>query len=177
MYGVPAASTATTAALFLVGIALAVVAGFRVRGRYRGEERFVALAVVLSLIAVPWVGWRFAEDLSTTTRLDAYTRANAGPIQAYLPGYLVDAAKPVVGRRQTWAAVTGAGLGNSTAARAFPALVLTELFPRVSAPVRSADWLLAVGIEPRAVTHVTGVRVIETARGVLPPVRLAKVDK
>lgn len=177
MYGVPAASLGTTLILFLIGAAVAAAAGFRIRRRYRSEELIVAAALVLSLVAVPWIAWRFGEDLSTTTRLDAYTRANAGPIQAYLPGYLLDKAKPVVAPAATWAAVTGPGLHNDVASRAFPALALVALFPRFSSPPESADWLLTAGVDPRAVTQVSNVRVIEAARGVLPPVRLAKVDR
>jgi hypothetical protein len=145
--GVPAASAATKAALFLLGSGLVAAALILLRGRLTGlrlEERLVVAAVALSLVALPWIGWRFVEDLRTTTRLDPYERANMGPIQAYLPGYVVSRAR-VSGA--TWATQVGP-VPNQIARRAFPSLALISLFPRPSAPPGEADALLRYGFDP-----------------------------
>src|SRR5437879_6366786 len=50
-------------------------------------------ALALTCGVVPYLALRFVEDLRVTTRLDAYGASAAGPIQAYLPGYLVEGAQ------------------------------------------------------------------------------------
>jgi hypothetical protein len=180
MIGVPAASAATTALLFLVGIAAVVVGVFLLRRRAAGlttEGRVVAAVLALSLVAVPWLAWRFAEDVSTTTGYDSYQRASAGPIQAYLPGYLVDGARSRIPAGATWSAAVGPGAGNAVARKAFPALVLTTLFPRVSAPAQTASWLVAWGVDPRRVARVSRVEVAHPRQGTLPPVLVAKARR
>lgn len=181
MLGVPAASTATTAGLFLVGLIAVALCAFFLRRRFAAfciDAKVAALATALSLIAAPWIAWRFVEDLSLTTGLDAYTRSNSGPIQAYLPGYLVDSARGEVGPRQTWHATSGPGVTNAIAARAFPSLVLVALFPRVSAPAQSADYVLVLGGDPRRVAKVHNVRVVHAAIGnLLPAVKIGRAAK
>ena len=180
MVGVPAASTATTLLLFALG-ALVVAIGYAAARRRLPplglDARVVALACAISLVALPWIGWRFVEDLRTTTHYDAYERANAGPIQAFLPGYLVDAARAVVPRDATWASATGPAVPYPVARLAFPSLVLVTLFPRPSAPVRDATWLVAWGVDPRRVARVSRVRVAHARLGPLPPVLLGKVAR
>jgi hypothetical protein len=176
MIGVPAASAATTLLLFVVG-ALVVGAGlFVLRRRLTAlpaEARLVAAAVALSLVAAPWVAWRFVEDVRTTTRYDAYERSNAGPIQAYLPGYLVDGARSIPARA-TWAAIVGPSGANPVAQKAFPALVLTTLFPRVSAPPARAEWIVGFGADPRSAGARGPVRVVHAPQAGLPSVLLAR---
>ncbi len=180
MIGVPAASAATTALLFAIGAVAVAVAAAALRRRRHGlppEARLVAAAVALSLVALPWVAWRFAEDLRTTTRFDAYERASMGPIQAYLPGYLVDGVRSRIPPGATWWADAGPAVPYSTARKAFPSLVLTTLFPRVSAPPRQASWIVAWGASPRAVRPVGRVRVAHPRQGPLPPVLVAKARR
>lgn len=145
MLGVPAASAATTAALFLVGILVVALALYLVRSRLRRletVERLVAASLALSLVALPWVGWRFVEDLRVTTKLDPYERENMGPIQAYMPGYLVQS----VHIRGTWTTDVGPH-PNEIARSAFPSLVLVKLFPQLSAPPGRADWVIRWGYD------------------------------
>ncbi len=145
MLGVPAASAATTAALFLAGIVAVVLVLYLARRRVRAlhtVELLVVAAVALSLVALPWIGWRFVEDLRVTTKLDPYERANMGPIQAYMPGYLVQG----VHIRGTWTTDVGPQ-PNDTARSAFPSLVLVKLFPRLSAPPDRADWIIRWGYD------------------------------
>jgi hypothetical protein len=177
MVGVPAAGTATTALLFAAGLVAACAVAVFLHSRLRGLEiasQVVAAAALLSIVALPWVGWRFVEDLRTTTKLDSYERENMGPIQAYLPGYLADGARARIPSAGTWAAAVGASAANPIARGAFPALLLTTLFPRVSAPVDRAGWIVAWGIDPACVAAVTDVHVVHARQGPLPPVVVAK---
>lgn len=179
MLGVPAASAATTALLFLLGLALVAVAGHLARRRLRplrGVELLVAAGLALSLVGLPWIAWRFVEDLRYTTGLDAYDRASAGPIQAYLPGYLVDGARSRIPANGTWAAQAGP-LSNSIPAAAFPPLVLVTLFPRVSAPPATAGWILTLGAQPGTVARVRQTSVLRPATAELPAVRLGRAAR
>jgi hypothetical protein len=172
--GVPAASAATTAALSLAGVVLAAVALFAFRRQLRAlavEERLVAAAAALSLLALPWIGWRFVEDLRTTTKLGSYERANMGPIQAYLPGYLVDGARGHV--HGSWTPVVAAA-PNEVARKAFPSLVLTTLFPLPSAPPAKAAWIVGWGT-PDAVGR--NAIVVHARQGPLPPVVVARTRR
>lgn len=178
MYGVPAASAATSVFLFVFGTVLAAAVGFRAFRRYRGEERIVVAALVLSLIAVPWIAWRFAEDLSATTRLDAYTRANAGPIQSYLPGYLVDGAVAHVPPGATIAAVAGPRVQWAPARKAFPSLVFETLFPhRTVARPRDADYVITWGVKPQSLAPVSRVWVARPRVGEYLAVYVGKVRR
>jgi hypothetical protein len=179
MVGVPSASAATVALLFLVGIVL-IAAGLLLARRrlagLQGVERIVAVAVVASLLSVPLLAWRVVEDMRYTTGLDPYERANAGPIQAFLPGYLVDRANAVIPRSATWATGTGR-VSSSTAAAAFPPLALVTLFPRVSASPAAADWILTLGESPGAVAPVTRTLLLLPAAGQLPAARLGEAER
>jgi hypothetical protein len=177
MLGVPTASTATIALLFAGGVLAAAVLCFLVRSRLRGAdfaERVVAAGLLLSLTALPWIGWRFAEDVRTTTKLDSYERANMGPIQAYLPGYLVDGARTRIPVGATWAVAVGPSDANPIARGAFPSLVLTTLFPRPSVSIDRAAWVVAWGENPARVGRVSDVSVVHPRQGPLPPVVVAR---
>jgi hypothetical protein len=177
MLGVPAAGAATTALLFTAGILAAAVLAYLVRHRLRALDAAagaVAAAFVLSLTAVPWIAWRFAEDLHTTTKLDPYERASMGPIQAYLPGYLVDGARARIPAGATWSAAVGPSKANPIARGAFASLVMITLFPRPSAALDRADWIVAWGVDPSRVAPVTGVRVVHAQQGPLPPVVIGR---
>ncbi len=180
MIGVPAAGAVTTALLVLAGLGVVAAAAFAVRRRVGGwglETRVVAVAAGLSLAALPWIAWRFAEDLATTTRYDAYTRANAGPIQAYLPGYLADGARARIPPGATWAVAVGSSQANPVAQKAFPALVLITLFPRPSAPPGTASWIVGWGAPPASIVPVSRAVVVHPRQGPLPPVTVAKTRR
>jgi hypothetical protein len=180
MLGVPAASAATTAALLLAGIVAVAAAAVALRGRFRGLDapaRLVAAGLGLSLVALPWIGWRFVEDLRTTTKLDSYERANMGPIQAYLPGYLLDGARARIPADGTWAVAVGRSRANPLAQQAFPSLALVALFPRVSAPLGRAGWIVGFGADPASFTAVRGTEVVHARQGPLPPVVLAQTKR
>jgi hypothetical protein len=173
MLGVPAATATTLVLLFGGGVAAVAVLCVLLRGRLGrvdGVGRVVAAALLLSLTALPWIGWRFAEDVHTTTGLDSYERANMGPIQAYLPGYLVNGARARIPTGATWAAAVGPSRANPVARGAFPSLVMITLFPRSSASIDRADWVVAWGEEPSTVARVTDVHVVHPRQGPLPPV-------
>lgn len=179
MLGVPAASTATSALLLLAGIVLVAASAVLLRRRlvaFRGVERVVVAAVALSFVALPWIAWRFVEDVRHTARLDSYDRASAGPIQAYLPGYLVDAARRTIPESGTWATRVGT-LSNPVPAAAFSPLVLVTLFPRVSAGPGTAGWILTLGEQPRAVAPVSRTFLLRPAVAELPAARLGKASR
>jgi len=180
MVGVPAAGAATTALLFGAGVAIVIVLVVALRGRLRAltlAGAVAAGALLLSLTAVPWIGWRFVEDLRTTTRLDAYERANMGPIQTYLPGYLLEGARPLIPAGASFSVAVGPSSANPLARSAFPALALVTLFPRASAPLDRAHWLLAWGVDPATLRDVTRIRVVHARQGPLPAVLLAERRK
>lgn len=179
MVGVPSASAATAALLLLLGlliVAIGVYLGRRQLRQLRGVDRFVAIVVVASLVSLPLLAWRVVEDMRYTTALDPYERANAGPIQAYLPGYLVDRAKTAIPADGTWATGTGR-LSNSIAASAFSPLVLVELFPRVSADPAAAGWILTLGEQPGAVAPVSRTLLLRRAVAELPAARLGEASR
>lgn len=179
MVGVPSASAATAALLLLLGLLIAVVAAYLGRRRLRalrGVDRFVTVIVAASLVSVPLLGWRVVKDMQYTTSLDPYERASAGPIQAFLPGYLVDGARSVIPADATWATGTGR-VPSSTAASAFAPLAIVTLFPRVSADPARANWILTLGERPQAVAPVTRTRLLRPAVGLLPAAWLAEATR
>ena len=110
MVGVPTASSGTTALLVLAGLVLALALARPARRLFRpsgNEEWLVAAALAVAVVALPWITWRFVEDMSYTTKLDGYEANNAGPIEAYLPGYLASDATSVIPRGATWATIAG----------------------------------------------------------------------
>jgi hypothetical protein len=177
--GVPASPGIVGWILLATGVLLTTIGFLLVRGRLQGAPvetvaGFLCLALTLSLL--PYVSWRFVEDLRVTTGLDDYSAGAAGPIQAYLPGYLVERADEVIPPGATFATVVGAGIPWSAARAAFPSLALETLFPRRSvADPRSADYVLSWGIEPSRVAPVSRVWLVRPRAGAYPPVYVAKV--
>jgi hypothetical protein len=180
MLGVPSSPGPVGGALLVVGLFLAAVAALLVLRRRRVGLRDSALVVcaAATLGAGPFLVWRIVEDLRYTTGLDAYERQAAGPIQAFLPGYLLDGTRRILPRDATYAVAVGDEVPYPTARKAFPALALTSLFPRVSVadPAR-ADWIVAWGVDPRHVARVTRVVVARPRTGPLPAVLVAKVRR
>ena len=179
MLGVPAASSLTLATLFSVGMLLAVALGvvlLRVRPASL-EERVVALAVLALVISVPYLVWRIVEDVRYTARLDPYERRAAGPIQAFLPGYLVDGARAIVPPGDTYSTAVSASVPSAVARKAFPSLVMMSLFPRRSASRLDAQWLLAWGVSRQELAPLGRIYVVHAALGPLPPVLAVRVRR
>jgi hypothetical protein len=128
--------------------------------------------------AVPFVVWRFVEDLRVTTTLRGYDRAAAGPVQAYLPGYLVDGARPLIPRTATFATVVEPRVPWAPARAAFPVLTMETLFPRVSVrDPRRADYVVTWGVRPGRVAPVSRVWVARRQAGPYPAVYVGKVRR
>lgn len=179
MLGVHSESVATLALLFGSGCILAAVLwllGGRPAPRAL-EERALGVALAAVVLSLPYLGWRVVEDLRYTRSLDPYERAAAGPIQSYLPGYLVDGARRIVPPGATYATVVGRSVPYATARDAFGPLVLTTLFPRQSVRVRDAQWIVAWGVSPARVARVGKVLVVHRRLGALPPVFAARVRR
>jgi hypothetical protein len=135
-------------------------------------------ALALTVAAVPYVLWRFAEDLRVTTKLHGYDAEAAGPVQAYLPGYLVDGAQHRIPRTATFATAVGASIPWAAARAAFPSLALETLFPRASvADPRAADYLVTWGVAPGRVVPVSQVWVVRSRAGAYPAVYVGKVKR
>jgi hypothetical protein len=175
--GLPESPGLVGGTLLVLGLlAAAACASFVLRrGRWRADWPLVVCAAV-TLGAGPFLAWRIVEDVRYTTSLDAYERSAAGPIQAFLPGYLLDGVDRALPRDARYATVVGDSVPYETARTAFHALALTSLFPRVSvARPRPGDWIVAWGVDPSTVAPVTGSRVVRPRTGPLPPIRIARV--
>src|SRR5262249_37808084 len=157
--GVPSSPGAAGYLLLAFGLVVAVGALVVLRDRLRAIPLVEAAALgclVVTAGATPYLVWRVVEDLRYTTRLDAYSGAAAGPIQASLPGHLVGGAVPLVPRGATYATAVGANIPWSQARAAFPSLALQTLFPRRSvSDRRTADYVVTWGVRPAAVAPVT----------------------
>ena len=117
---------------------------------------FASACLILTIAAVPYVLWRFADDLRVTTKLHGYDAQAAGPVQAFLPGYLVDGAQRFIPRDATFATAVGSGIPWSSARAAFPSLARETLFPRRSvADPASADYIVSWGIRPGRIAPVS----------------------
>ena len=181
MLGVPGSPGTFGLAALVVGALAAVVSLGLLRGRLRRESPAAALALtclVVTACVLPYVVWRIAEDLRVTTRLHGYDEQAAGPIQAYLPGYLLDGVPRLVPLDATYATAVGTEIPWTPAKAAFPALALITLFPRHSiADPHRADYVVAWGIRPAAVTPVTRVWVARARFGAYPAVYVGKVAR
>jgi hypothetical protein len=177
--GVPAASALTLAALFLVGLVLAVSLCVVLRRSWPAtlEERAVAVAVLALVVSAPYIAWRVVEDVRYTTKLDAYQRQSAGPIQAFLPGYLVQRAAAIVPPSGTYSTLVGPSAANAIARKAFPSLVMVSLFPRRSAPPSEAGWIIVWGVPRDRAARLGRVYVVQPALGPLPPVYAVRVRR
>lgn len=180
MLGIPSSPGAVGLALLALGVVVAVLASsVLVKRRSRGEleDQMAAACVVVTVAVLPFIAWRFVQDLRLTTRLHGYDAAAAGPVQAYLPGYLVDNARELIPVDATYATAVGPSVPYASARKAFPSLALNTLFPRRSVPVADADYLLTWGVAPSAVSSVTRTVVARPRVGNLPAVLVGKVRR
>lgn len=182
MIGVPGTPGAIGWGLLLAGLFVVVLAaGFFRRRAGRGAvggKDAALFCLIVTAAAVPYLVWRFAEDIRYTTQLDAYEARSAGPIEAYLPGYLADGAARYVPRNATYAVVVGAGIEWPQAKAAFPALVQQALFPRHSAAKpRDADYVVTWGVRPEAAVRVKTVWTVHRRFGSYPAVFVGQVTR
>jgi hypothetical protein len=179
--GVPASPGALGWLLLAAGAVAALAACFLLRRRLAALTLPAAAAAVCLLAAAaatPYAARRFAEDLRVTTRLDAYGASAAGPIQAYLPGYLVDGARPLIPRDATFATAVGGEIPWPAARAAFPALAMETLFPRVSvADPRDAEYVVTWGIRPARVAPVSRTWFARRRAGEYAAVYVGKVRR
>jgi hypothetical protein len=179
--GVPASPGAAGWALIAIGIILAVAALVRFRGAIRRQVPSVAAALVTLVVvgaATPYVIWRIVEDLRYTTTLHGYDRAAAGPVQAYLPGYLLDGASRLIPPSATYATVVSPSVPWAPARNGFAPLAMQSLFPRRSvADIRDADYVVAWGVQPRAVVPVQQVWTLRKAFGQSPTIYVARIRR
>lgn len=182
MLGVPASYGALGWAAIFGGIALAVALGRLVRGRVPQDvaARAGVACLLVAVAALPYGIWRLGEDLRYTTRLHGYDREAAGPVQAFLPGYLLDNVLPLIPRSATYATLVGDGVPWPAGRAAFPALAVQKLFPRVSEPIERADYVVAWGVSTSELSRrAGGARVIVARPQVAqdPPVLVAEVRR
>jgi hypothetical protein len=181
MLGVPSSLGVAGLLALVLGIVGGLCAVIMVRRRLRSlglVEASAALSLLVVASSIPYVGWRFAEDLRLTTKLHGYDAAAAGPVQAFLPGYLVDGAQNVIPKNATYSVVVASDVPWPSARLAFPSLAMQTLFPRVSvSDPRVADYLVTWGIAPRRVAPVTETWVVRRQFGMYPAVRVGRVRR
>ena len=181
MLGVPASPGALGWALIAIGLVLAVAAVVRFRGALRRQVPSVAAALVALIIvaaATPYIVWRIVEDLRYTTTLHGYDRAAAGPVQAFLPGYLLDGASRLIPPTATYATVVSPNVPWAPARNGFGPLAMQSLFPRRSvAEIRDADYVVAWGVQPRTVVPVRQVWTLRKAFGQSPTIYVARTTR
>jgi hypothetical protein len=165
----------------LIALAL-VIFGLELRSlrcrRHGGRvEHLTAITTAVVIAIAPYLAWRVVEDLRVTTAMSPYDRSVSGPVQAYLQPYLLDPVRGIIPANATYATVVGPGVPYDAARRAFPSLTLETLFPRVSKPVPSAQWIVAWGAAPDSVARVGRVIVARRASGVYPALLVARVHR
>jgi hypothetical protein len=179
MLGVPGAPGVLGWFLLVLGLVVSAVVCMLLRRRLVNAPLPVAVAwvcVVSTCALLPFIAHRFDQDLRVTTGLHGYDRAEAGPVQAYLPGYLVDRARGLMPVDATFATAVSSAVPWEAARGAFPALAMETLFPRVSVKVPAqADYVLTWGIRPARVVKVTRTWVVRPRAGAFPAVYLARV--
>jgi hypothetical protein len=179
MLGVPGSPGAVGWALLLGGVLAAVAAGYRLRRRLLDEP--IAAAAALSLLltagAAPFLAWRIVDDLRYTTQLTAYDRSVAGPVQAYLQPYLLDRVPSLIPVGDTYATAVGPSVPYYAARKAFAALALQTLFPRISTRPDRAEWIVSWGVSPSAVMPVSRVVVARPASKLYPALYVGKVRR
>jgi hypothetical protein len=179
MLGVPGSPGAVGWALLLAGLLAAAASGYRLRARLPRDP--VAAAAALSLLitagATPFLVWRIAEDLRVTTRMTPYDRSVAGPVQAYLQPYLLDRVPSLIPVGDTYATAVGDSVRYYAARKAFPALALQMLFPRVSTTPDRAQWIVSWGVRPSEVAPVSKVVVARPASGLYPALYVGQVRR
>lgn len=180
MLGVPSRPDAVGFAALLLGVLLGAICAWRLRRRRLEPSRVefhAALALLLITAAAPYLVWRIVADLRVTTRMTAYDRSVAGPVQAFLQPYLLDSVVRIIPRDETYATVVGGSVPYHTARLAFPSLAVQVLSPRISTSVSRADWIVAWGSDPRSIAPVARVIVARRASGVYPAVFVARVRR
>jgi hypothetical protein len=179
--GVPASPGTVGWLLLAFGSVGAVVAVFALRRRVAVAPAATAAALVALVVAVaalPFVVWRFVEDLRVTTRLDGYGAEEAGPVQAYLPGYLVNGARRVIPVDATFATAVSQRIPWAPARAAFPSLTMQTLFPGVSVEdPGAADYVVSWGVRPAVVTPVIRTWIVRARAGAYPAVYVGQVAK
>jgi hypothetical protein len=180
MLGVPSSPGLVGLALLAIGLAGAAVALARLLRRRAGmelEDLAASICSIATIAVLPFITWRFVEDMRLTTGLHGYDAAAAGPVQAYLPGYLVDNARALIPAGATYATAVSDSVPHASARKAFPSLALITLFPRRSVPLREADYVLTLGVAPSALVPVTRTWRARGPIGNLPAVLVGKVRK
>ena len=181
MLGAPASPGAVGWARIAIGLVVAVAALVRFRGALRRQAPSAAAALVTLIViaaATPFVVWRVVEDLRYTTTLHGYDRAAAGPVQAFLPGYLLDGASRLIPPTATYTTVVSPSVPWAPARAGFGPLAMQSLFPRRSvADTRDADYLVAWGVQPRTVVPVQRVWTLRKAFGRSPTIYVARIRR
>ena len=179
MIGVP--SSPGTVGWLLLAAGLSAAAALVILARRRLTEvdvvsALAAVSIVVTVCVTPYLAWRVVQDLRYTTALDSYSSSSAGPIQAYLPGYLADGAARFIPPAATYATAVGPTIPWAQARAAFPSLVMNTLFPRRSvASLTDADYVVTWGIRPVAVVPVSRTWIARPRSGLYPPVWVARV--
>ncbi len=180
MLGAPASPGAVGWALIAFGLVAAVAVLVRARGAIGRLSPSAAAAIVALIVvagATPYVVWRIVEDLRYTTTLHGYDAESAGPVQAFLPGYLLDGATRLIPPAATYATVVSPRVPWAPARSAFGSLTMESLFPRRSvANARAADYLVAWGVRPGSVAPVRKVWTLRKAFGQSPAIYVARIE-
>lgn len=180
MLGAPASPGAVGWALIAFGLIAALAILVRTRGAIRRLAPSAAAAIVALIVvagATPYVVWRIADDLRYTTTLHGYDAEAAGPVQAFLPGYLLDGASQLIPAAATYSTVVSPRVPWATARSAFGSLAMESLFPRRSvADARAADYLVAWGVRPGSVAPVRMVWTLRKAFGESPAIYVARIE-
>ena len=179
MLGVPASPGAVGWLLIALGF-LAIVVGLgRARRTLANADRSTAAGIVALIVATgsaPYIVWRIVEDLRYTTALSTYNAEFAGPVQAYLPGYLLDGATRLIPPASTYATVVSPKVPWPPARSGFGPLAMNVLFPRRAvADPRIADYVVTWGVAPGQVTTPRRTWVLRRASGMTPAVFVAQV--
>lgn len=179
MLGVPGSPGAVGWALLLAGLLAAAASGYRFRARLPREP--VAAAAAVSLLvtagAAPFLAWRIVDDLRYTTKLTPYDRSVAGPVQSYLQPYLLDRVPSLIPVGDTYATAVGPAVRYDAARKAFPALALQTLFPRISTTPDRAQWIVSWGAPPSALAPVSRVVVARPATKLYPALYVGRVRR
>jgi hypothetical protein len=176
--GVPASQGAVGGLLIALGV-LAIVFGLgRARRAITSADLSTAAGIVALIVAIgsaPYIVWRIVEDLRYTTRLSTYDATFAGPVQAYLPGYLLDGATRLIPPAATYATVVSPKVPWAPARTGFGPFAMNILFPRRAvADPRIADFVVTWGIAPGRVTTAQRIWVLPRSSAT-PTVFVAQV--
>jgi hypothetical protein len=120
-----------------------------------GPREPVALVVTtmlaVGIAAVPYATWRIVEDIRYTSALDPWLAQNYGVSVYEVHPALYDRVRALVPAGDTYYLRAGK-TRDPASAEAFRQWALTALLPRVSVVDPSqAQWLLTLGVDPRAI--------------------------